>query len=59
MPKAIFPPNDLNEWNLANAHKEVEAAIKWARKMGYVNVTTRLEWAAQIIKKELEVGHDQ
>lgn len=54
-----FPPIDRGEWNLTGAHKEVDAAAKWARNMGYVNLAPRLEWAAKLIKKELENGHDQ
>jgi len=52
MPKR-FPPVSREEWNLSRAHKEVSDVATWARQVGFDNVAPRLEWAARLLKEEL------
>lgn len=46
-----FPPNRYG--TLEDAHREVLDAARWAKGAGFQNVAPRLEWAARLIKEEL------
>lgn len=48
--RSFLPPEP---WTLVQAHKEVSEAAIWARQTGHNRVAPRLEWAARLLKEEI------